>query len=286
MTTIPAAHKPEEAVASQEIVIEAGKTELHYWRDLWHYRELFYFLAWRDILVRYKQTVIGVAWAVLRPVLNTIIFVIVFSKIAGVDMGAHPAVFVFAAMVPFQFFTSALTESSNSLITNSNMISKIYFPRLIIPASSVIVALTAMLISLVILAIIMAFSQVVPTWRLVCLIPFTGLAFFAAFGTGLWFAALNVEYRDFRYVLPFVVQLGIYISPVGYPVSKIPVLLRTWYSLNPMVGVINGFRWSVLGDDNYLDWNSFLVSLLVAFLLTAGGIWYFRKTERAFADVI
>ena len=140
--------------------------------------------------------------------------------------------------------------------------------------------------SLVILAIIMAFSQVVPTWRLVCLIPFTGLAFFAAFGTGLWFAALNVEYRDFRYVLPFVVQLGIYISPVGYPVSKIPVLLRTWYSLNPMVGVINGFRWSVLGDDNYLDWNSFLVSLLVAFLLTAGGIWYFRKTERAFADVI
>jgi lipopolysaccharide transport system permease protein len=268
------------------LVIEAGKTERHYWRDLWKYRELFYFLSWRDILVRYKQTVIGVLWAVLRPVLNTIIFVIVFSKIANVDMGPHPAAFVFSAMLPFQFFTSALTESSNCLITNANMISKVYFPRLIMPASSVIVALTDLLISLVILAVIMAFSHIAPTWRLLFLIPFTGLAFFAAFGTGLWFAALNVEYRDFRYVLPFVVQLGIYVSPVGYPMSKIPALWRTWYSMNPMVGVINGFRWSVLGDNACLEWNSFAIAFLVVFLLTASGIWYFRKTERSFADVI
>lgn len=273
------------------LVIEAGKAERHYWADLWKYRELFYFLSWRDILVRYKQTVIGVLWAVLRPVLNTIVFVAVFSKIAGIDMeGVNPAVFVFSAMLPWQFFATALGEASNSLITNANMISKIYFPRLIMPASSIIVALTDLLIALAILAILMAWNHVVPTWRLVCLIPFTGLAFFAAFGAGLWLAALNVEYRDFRYVVPFIVQLGFFVSPVGYPVSKaadkLPEGWRFLYSLNPMVGVINGYRWSVTGKAVFLDWSSFGISLLIAALLTASGIWYFRKTERAFADVI
>ena len=273
------------------LVIEAGKAERHYWADLWKYRELFYFLSWRDILVRYKQTVIGIAWAVLRPILNTIVFVFVFSRIAGIYMeGVIPVVFVFSAMLPWQFFATALSEASNSLITNANMISKIYFPRLIMPASSIIVSLTDLLISLVILAVIMAWNHVVPTWRLFCLIPFTGLAFFAAFGAGLWLAALNVEYRDFRYVVPFIVQLGFFVSPVGYPVStvagKLPENWRFLYSLNPMVGVINGYRWSVTGKDVFLDWNSFAFSLVVAALLTASGIWYFRKTERAFADVI
>jgi lipopolysaccharide transport system permease protein len=273
------------------LVIEAGKAERHYWADLWKYRELFYFLSWRDILVRYKQTVIGILWAVLRPVLNTIIFVVVFSMIAGVPTeGVNPTVFVFSAMLPWQFFSTALTEASNSLIINSNMISKIYFPRLIMPASSIIVALTDLLISLVVLAVIMAWNNVMPSWRLLCLIPFTGLAFFTAFGAGLWLAALNVEYRDFRYVVPFIVQLGFFVSPVGYPVSRVVSKLPDgWgflYSLNPIVGVINGFRWSVTGNDVFLDWQSFGLSLLVAFLLTVSGIWYFRKTERGFADVI
>jgi lipopolysaccharide transport system permease protein len=270
------------------LVIEAGKTERHYWTDLWKYRELFFFLSWRDILVRYKQTVIGALWAVLRPLLNTIVFVIVFGKFAGMpsDGVASYTVFVFCAMLPWQFFASALTEASNSLIDNAKMISKIYFPRLVMPASSVIVALVDLLISLAILAGIMAWNGVVPTWRLLGIIPFTGLAFFAAFGAGLWLAALNVEFRDFRYVLPFIVQFGLYISPVGYGVSRVPESWRAFYSLNPMVGVINGFRWSVTGVDYFLDWRSYLFSLLVVFIITASGVWYFRKTERAIADVI
>ena len=239
------------------LVIEAGKAERHYWADLWKFRELFYFLSWRDILVRYKQTVIGVLWAVIRPVLTTAIFVIVFGKFAGMPTeGVNAVVFIFSAMLPWQFFATALSEASNSLVTNANMISKIYFPRLIMPASSIIVALTDLLISLVILAIIMVWNHVMPTWRLLLLIPFTGLAFFAALGAGLWFAALNVEYRDFRYVLPFVVQLGVYASPVGYPISKVPEAWRIFYSLNPMVGVINGYRWSVTGAAAFLDWRS------------------------------
>jgi lipopolysaccharide transport system permease protein len=269
------------------LVIEAGKAERHYWADLWKFRELFYFLSWRDILVRYKQTAIGVLWALIRPVLTTLIFVVVFGKFAGMPTeGVSPVVFIFSAMLPWQFFSSALTEASNSLISNANMISKIYFPRLIMPASSIIVALTDLLISLAILLVVMLWNHIMPSWRLFVLIPFTGLAFFAALGAGLWLAALNVEYRDFRYVLPFVVQLGLYVSPVGYPVSKVPETWRFLYSLNPMVGVINGYRWSVTGVGTFLDWRSFALSFAVAFLLTASGIWYFRKTERAFADVI
>lgn len=269
------------------LVIEAGKAERHYWADLWKYRELFYFLSWRDILVRYKQTAIGILWAVIRPVLTTVIFVVVFAKFAKIDMeGVTPAVFVFAGMVPWTFFSSALGEASNSLVANANMISKIYFPRLIVPASSIIVALTDLAVSLVILMAIMLWNHVMPTWRLVCIVPFTALAFFAALGAGLWLAALNVEYRDFRYVLPFIVQLGLYVSPVPYGMSKVPNEWRFWYSLNPMVGIINGYRWAVTGKDHFLDWQSIFLSLVVVAFITVGGIWYFRKTERAFADVI
>ncbi len=272
------------------LVIEAGKSERHYWADLWKYRELFYFLSWRDILVRYKQTVIGVLWAIIRPVLTTVIFVIVFGKFANIDMGMNPMVFVFAGMAPWTFFSTALSEASNCLITNANMISKIYFPRLIMPASSIIVALTDLLISLIILLCIMVFNHVIPTWRLVFIIPFTGLAFFAALGAGLWLAALNVEYRDFRYVVPFIVQLGLYASPLGYPMKYVAEKLSKTglflYSLNPMVGVFNGYRWSITGNPVFLDYRSFVLSLIVSALLTVGGVWYFRKTERAFADVI
>lgn len=269
------------------LIIEAGKTERHYWADLWKYRELFFFLSWRDILVRYKQTVIGILWAVLRPVLTTVVFVFVFSRLAKLPSEGVPyPLLVFAAMLPWQFFASALTEASNSLIGNANMISKIYFPRLIMPASAVIVALTDFLISLAILALLMISYQVAPTWRLFALIPLTGIAFLSAFGAGLWLAALNVEYRDFRYILPFIVQFGLYISPVGFSSNIVPEKWRLLYSLNPMVGVIDGFRWAITGVSTFFYWPGFAVSVALVLLIATLGLWYFRKTERAFADVI
>jgi len=269
------------------VIIEAGRTERHYWLDLWRYRELFLFLSWRDILVRYKQTVIGVIWALLKPILTTIVFVFVFSRLARMPSEHIPyPLLVFSAMLPWQFFASALAEASNSLIGNANMISKIYFPRLVMPASAVIVALVDFLISLGILACMMFYYGIPPTWRLLCLFPLTGVAFFTAFGAGLWLAALNVEYRDFRYVLPFIVQIGLYISPVGFSSSIVNENWRLLYSLNPMVGVIDGFRWAVSGGITYFDAYGFVVSLLITIFLTIFGIWYFRKTERAFADVI
>ena len=269
------------------LILEAGKTERHYWKDLWKYRELFFFLAWRDILVRYKQTVIGVLWAVLRPVLTTVVFVFVFSRLAKMPSEGVPyPILVFAAMLPWQFFASALSEASNSLIGNANMISKIYFPRLIMPVSAVIVALMDFLISLGILALMMLCYKVMPTWRLLALIPLTGIAFLAAFGAGLWLAALNVEYRDFRYVLPFIVQFGLYISPVGFSSSVVPEKWRLFYSMNPMVGIIDGFRWAITGVSSFVDWQGFAISVLLIFVIAASGVWYFRKTERQFADVI
>lgn len=270
-----------------KLVIEAGKSERHYWSDLWKYRELFLFLAWRDILVRYKQTVIGVLWAVLRPILTTIVFVVVFSRLAKMPSEGVPyPLLVFAAMLPWQFFATALSEASNSLIGNANMISKIYFPRLVVPASAIIVAFTDFLISLCILAIMMIWYGITPSWHFLLIIPLTGITFLTAFGAGVWLAALNVEYRDFRYVIPFIVQFGLYISPVGFSSSVIPEKWRLLYSINPMVGVIDGFRWAITGKAVFFHWGGFAISLCLVFLIVAGGIWYFRKTERAFADVI
>jgi lipopolysaccharide transport system permease protein len=274
-----------------ELDIQAGKTERHYWADLWRYRELFFFLSWRDILVRYKQTVIGVLWAVIRPLLTTVIFTIIGGRLAKLPSDGLPyAVLVFAAMLPWQFFAQSLTEASNSLITNSNMISKIYFPRLIIPASSVIVSFVDFLISSLILAALMAWYHVPPTWRLLLLPLFTGLAFFASFGVSLWLAALNVKYRDFRYVIPFIVQFGLYVSPVMFTSSiirnKLGATVAQFYCLNPMVGVIDGFRWAVGSQaDAYLGSN-LLVSLAVTALLLFSGVKYFRATEKVFADII
>jgi lipopolysaccharide transport system permease protein len=239
------------------------------------------------LLVRYKQTVIGVLWAILRPVLTTAVFVFVFGRLAKMPSGGVPyPVLVFAAMLPWQFFASALTEASGSLVANANMISKIYFPRLIVPASAIIVAFGDFLISLGILAVLMLFYGIVPTWRLFLLVPLTGVALLAAFGAGLWLSALNVEYRDFRYVLPFIVQFGLYLSPVGFSSSIVPEQWRLLYSLNPMVGVIDGFRWAITGAESMIYWPGFGVSLLLVILITLSGFWYFRKTERAFADVI
>jgi lipopolysaccharide transport system permease protein len=270
----------------QEIIIEPGRSIRHYWKDLWDYRELFYFLAWRDIAVRYKQTVIGVAWSVIRPVLTMAVFVVVFGKIAKLPSDGVPyPILVFAAMLPWQFFANALSESSNSLVGNANMISKVYFPRLAIPAGSVIVSFVDFLISFALLIIIIAGYRFVPSWHVVALPLFVILAFGVAIGAGLWFASLTVKYRDFRFIVPFIVQFGVYVSPVGFSSRIVPPQWRFVYSLNPMVGVIDGFRWSIIGGvELYLP--GLLVSIgLVALLLTSG-IWYFRKMERTFADVI
>jgi lipopolysaccharide transport system permease protein len=271
-----------------ELIIEAGRTERHYWRDLWRYRELFYFLAWRDILVRYKQTVIGVAWAVIRPFLTTVVFTVVFSRIAKLPApGAVPyALLVMAAMLPWQFFSTSLSESSNSLITNSNLISKIYFPRLIVPAGAVITSFVDFLITLGLMALLMVWYRFVPDWRILLLFAFIILAFAASFGIGLWLCALNVEYRDFRYIVPFVVQFGLYVSPVGFSSSLVPAKWQLLYSLNPMVGVIDGFRWALLRGQTPLSISALSISAFVTFVLCMSGIWYFRKMERTFADVI
>jgi len=272
---------------STELVIEAGRTERQYWKDLWRYRELFYFLAWRDILVRYKQTVIGLAWALIRPFLTMVVFTVVFGQLAKLPSeGAPYPILVFSGMLPWQFFASALAECSNSLISNANLISKVYFPRLIVPASAVIVSFVDFLVSGMILLALMAWYNFVPSWRILTLPLFIGIAFAASMGAGLWLAALNVKYRDFRYIVPFIVQLGLYISPVGFSSSIVPQQWRWLYSLNPMVGVIDGFRWAILGVNAKVYWPGFMLSIGLVCLLLVTGIWYFRKTERTFADVI
>ena len=270
-----------------ELVIRPNQGFAHYWRDLWQYRELFYFLAWRDIAVRYKQTVIGIAWSVIRPVLTMIVFTFVFGQLAGLPSGDAPyPIMVFAALLPWQLFANSLSESSNSLVNNAAMISKVYFPRLAIPTSAVAVAFVDFLISFVVLLVLMVGYQYWPTWRMLTLPLFTLLALTLALGGGLWMAALNVKYRDFRYIVPFLVQFGMYLSPVGFSSEIVPDNLRFLYSLNPMVGVIDGFRWAILGGDLTLLWSGFLISVAMTLVLFITGLRYFRRTERTFADVI
>jgi lipopolysaccharide transport system permease protein len=280
-----------------DLIIEAGRAEKNYWRDLWRYRELFYFLAWRDILVRYKQTVIGIAWAVIQPFLTTVVFTIVFNRIAKLSAPAGVPYFlvVMAAQLPWQFFSTSLSSSSNSLIGNANLISKIYFPRLIIPAGSVITSFVDFLITSGLVALTMVWFQFLPDWRLFLLPAFVILAFGCAFGAGLWLCALNVKYRDFRYIIPFIVQFGFFLSPVGYASAHVPKIwhwhgfdipARLLYSLNPMVGVIDGFRWALLRGQTGLWWPSILTSVALTLVLCLSGIWYFRRMERTFADVI
>ncbi len=273
-----------------KLVIEAGRASRQYWADLWRYRELFGFLAWRDILVRYKQTVIGVAWAVLRPLLTILIGAGVFGTLAQLPSDGVPyAIMVCAGTLPWYFFSSALSESAGSLVGNANLISKVYFPRMILPASAVVVAFVDFAISMVILAALMAWYQVMPTWRLLALPLFTALAFVTAMGPGLLFTALNVKYRDFRYIIPFVVQFGQFVSPVFYSTSVIEERFGDWgrmiVSINPIVGVIDGFRWAICGTTE-MHWGSFALSSALSLILLVVGIKYFRATERTFADVI
>ena len=277
----------KQTTSQPELIIEAGRTEKQYWQDLWRYRELFYFLAWRDILVRYKQTVIGIAWALIRPFLTMVVFTVVFGQLAKLPSEGVPyPILVFSAMLPWQFFSNSLSECSNSLITNSNLLSKVYFPRLIVPSSAVVVSFVDFMISGMILLALMAWYNFVPTWRILTLPLFIAVAFAASMGAGLWLASLNVQYRDFRFIVPFIVQFGLYISPVGFSSSIVPEQWRFIYSLNPMVGVIDGFRWAILGGNSQLYLPGFILSMGLVFLLLVSGIWYFRKMERTFADVI
>ncbi|MGH8052118.1 MAG: ABC transporter permease [Arenimonas sp.] len=267
--------------------IEAGKIERYYWKDLWRYRELFYFLAWRDILVRYKQTTLGIAWALIRPVLTMLVFTVVFSKLAKLPSGGIPyPLLILAAMLPWQFFASAVSESGNSLISNANMISKIYFPRLVIPTAAVIVSFVDFLISGLLIFMMMLWYGFSPDWRLLILPLLMLLVFLTALGVGLWIAALTVKYRDFRYITPFIVQMGLYVSPVGFSSTIVPEQWRLLYSINPMVGIIDGFRWALLAGQTPLYWPGLLLSLAVTLVLLISGTIYFRKTERSFADLI
>lgn len=270
-----------------EIVIEAGRSERQYWKDLWQYRELFLFLAWRDVLVRYKQTVIGIAWSVIRPLLTMIVLTIIFGRLAGFPSEGVPyPILVFAAMLPWQMFSNALTESSNSLVANAPMLSKVYFPRLIVPTSAVIVSLIDFLISLGILGVLMVWYGFVPELRIIAFPLFLLLVIVTALALGIWTAALNVKYRDFRYIVPFLLQFGLYISPVGFSSSVIPDNWRFIYSINPMVGAIDGFRWAILGGETHLYLPGLGLSAVLAILILWLGLRYFRKTERIFADVI
>ncbi|HMX83833.1 MAG TPA: ABC transporter permease [Saprospiraceae bacterium] len=273
---------------TNHLIIEAGRTEKNYWADLWRYRDLFYILSWRDIKVRYKQTVVGVLWSVLRPLLTMIIFTFVFSNIAKLPAeGSAPyAIMVYAAMLPWQFFSNALSEASNSLVGNANLISKVYFPRLIIPTASVITSFVDFLISFVILVGLMIYYMYAPSWNILLLTVFLVIAFLASMGLGLYLTALNVKYRDFRYIVPFLVQFGLYISPVGFSSSVVPDQWRLLYSLNPMVGVIDGFRWCILGGQSHIYWPGFLLSLGIVVLFLFLGVYQFRKMEKTFADVI
>jgi homopolymeric O-antigen transport system permease protein len=280
---------PQQAESERfDLLIEAGRGEKNYWRDLWRYRELFYFLAWRDILVRYKQTAIGIAWALVRPFLTMLVFTFIFSRVAKLPApGSVPyALLVFAAMLPWQFFSTALGEASNSLIGNANLISKVYFPRLIVPAGSVITSFVDFLITLGLMAGMMVWYGFLPDWRLLTLPLFMALAFGSSFGAGLWLCALNVRYRDFRYIVPFIVQFGLYLSPVGFSSNIVPEGLRLIYACNPMVGVIDGFRWALLRGQSPLAAPALIASILVTSVLCLSGIWYFRRTEKTFADII
>lgn len=268
------------------IIITPHTTEKNYWRDLWRFKELFYILSWRDIKVRYKQTVIGAAWAVIRPVLTTIVFTIVFNKVAKLESpsAAPYALMVFVAMLPWQFFSNALSEASNSLVGNANLISKVYFPRMIVPASAVITSLVDLAISLGILIILFFIYWFFPGWQVIFLPLFILLAFIIAFGAGLLITALNVKFRDFRYIIPFIIQFGLYITPVGFSSSIIPEKWKLWYALNPMVGVIDGFRWCILGEP--LPMNNLFISIGIAIVILFIGVRYFRSTEKSFADHI
>ncbi len=254
--------------------------------DLWEYRELLYFLVWRDLKVRYKQTVLGVAWAVIQPSFITLAFSVFFGRLAGMPSDGIPyPLFVFCGLLPWQLFAHALTDSSNSLVLNERLITKVYFPRLVIPLSAVLSGLVDFVFGLVVLAGMLAYFGTMPTLAVWALPVFVLMAVASAVGVGLWLSALNVEYRDVRYVVPFITQLWFFLSPVAYPSSLVPENWRLLYSLNPMTGVVEGFRWALLGSSaGPGPWMA--VSAAVILVLLTSGLYYFRRMEKSFADVV
>jgi len=270
-----------------DIVIEKGRTESNYWRDLSRFRELFYILSWRDIKVRYKQTVVGTSWVFIRPLLTMIVFTFAFNKVAKLPSPDETpyALLVLAGLLPWQFFSTSMSDASNSLIGNTNLITKVYFPRLIIPASSVITGFVDLIVSFGLLLLVLIYYQFVPSVNIVFLPIFLILVFFLSFGLGIYLTALNVKYRDFRYIIPFVIQFGLYLSPVGYVSDIVPSEWRVLFSINPMVGVIDGFRWSILGFGEF-PFFSVTITVIATIVTMIFGIWYFRRTERSFADSI
>jgi lipopolysaccharide transport system permease protein len=270
------------------IILEAGRHERHYWLDLWRYRELFQVLAWRDLSVRYKQTAIGALWAIIRPLLAMVVFTVIFGRLAKLPSeGTAPyPLMVFAGMLPWTFFASGLSEASNSLINNANLISKVYFPRLIVPTATIVVSFVDFLISFVILILLMVWYRYPPGWQMLCLPFFVVFAFFTSIGPSLWITALNVKYRDFRYIIPFIVQFGLYVSPVGFSSSIVPEQWRLLYSINPMVAVIDGFRWCILGGQSPIYLPGLAVGLIVTAFFVWLGVHQFRRFEKTFADLI
>jgi lipopolysaccharide transport system permease protein len=271
------------------IIIEPNRSEKNYWSDIWRYRELFYILSWRDLKVRYKQTAIGLIWAILRPLLTMIVFTIIFGRVAGMksEGNAPYSIMVFAGLLPWQFFSTAFSTASESLVTNSNLLSKVYFPRIIVPTSSIITSFVDFLISFVILFALMLYYKYIPSWQILFLPFFIVLTFLQSFGFGIYLAALNVKFRDFRYIIPFIVQFGLYISPIGFSSSLIPEKWRFLYYLNPMVSVIDGFRWCIIGNGPTNPFTPyFILSISITILILVYSIYKFRKMEKTFADLI
>lgn len=279
----PAESSPE----TPTLVIEAGRADSHYWRDLWRYRELLGFLAWRDVKVRYKQTALGAIWALVQPIVTTGIFTLIFGKVARLEeqVSVPFALFVLSGVLPWQLFSAALANSSASLVGNSHLISKIYFPRLVIPLSTLAVALVDFAVVLVLYVLMSAWFGIYPNWHWLLLPGMMLLALLVALGAGLWLTALTVKFRDFRYIVPFLLQVGLFLSPIGIR----PEFAPNWanlLALNPMTGVIDGFRWCLLPEEVPLDASRLLISVGMGLALLVGGLWYFRRTERGFADVI
>ncbi len=276
------------ASESDMLILEAGRADRHYWRDIWAFRELFFILAWRDVAVRYKQTVIGVAWAVVRPFLTMMIFTVVFGRLAQLptDGDAPYPILVFAGMLPWFLFATILSDASAALVANSSLVGKVYFPRIIIPTAITIVALVDFVINLLILAGIMAWYRFMPGWQIVFLPAFVLLALLASLGPSLLMTSLNVKYRDFRYIIPFIVQFGLYVTPVGFSSGAVPEKWLFWYNLNPLVGVIDGFRWCIMGGESPLNWSSLTTSFVIVLAFLWLGMTYFRRTEKSLADLI
>jgi lipopolysaccharide transport system permease protein len=276
----------QHIVFTDEIIIEPGRAERNYWRDIWRFRDLLYCLAQRDLLVRYRQTAIGVLWAILRPALTMAIFV-AFRQMARLQPSRIPdPILVYAALLPWQFFSNALTDASGSLISNANLISKVYFPRLLVPASAILTSLVDLAVNFALLAVLMLWYRFALGWQALAVPLLVLLTFGVATGIGLFFAALNVKYRDFRFAVPFLVQFGLLVSPIAFETAAVPERWRILYCLNPMVGIIDGFRWALLGGSASFQPISLGISIIVTLAVLLLGIRYFRRTERSFADVI